>query len=121
MKVEESRDRCSRIRSRAGYWSIKSFRKLAADSEVSILLKTRERERLHGTPFPQNLRPFFLNGGARKNPFHACKQNDFEGRINPLLILSSWLVKANVVRKKRKASSFHSERSDKRRTSPSVH
>jgi hypothetical protein len=56
------------------------LRKLVADSEVSTLLKTKERERLHGTPFPP--KPSLLNRASRKNPFHACKQNDFEGRIN---------------------------------------
>lgn len=64
----------------AGYWSITTFRELAADSEVSTFLKTRERERLHGTPFPP--KPSLLNRASRKHPFHACKQNDFEGRIN---------------------------------------
>ena len=39
-----------------------------------------ERERLRGTPFPP--KPSLLNPASRKNPFHACKQNDFEGRIN---------------------------------------
>lgn len=88
----------------AGYWSITTFRELAADSEVSTLLKTRERERLRGTPFPP--KPSLLNPASRKNPFHACKQNDFEGRINIafyFIILSSWLVKAYVVIKKIKS------------------
>lgn len=31
-------------------------------------------------PFPP--KPSLLNRASRKNPFHACKQNDFEGRIN---------------------------------------
>jgi len=75
---------------------------------LSGYLKTRERKRLPSleniTPFPPKLS--LLNRASRKNPFHACKQNDFEGRINPFIILSSWLVKANVVGKKKKLHPF---------------